>query len=130
MKVYFVGSHSTGKTTLARYVSEQYKVPMITEVARMVLSEKEYKLDTLRHDMDLVDDYQATVFQRQMIEETKYPSFVSDRRLRTVLLILLNILAFCQISSGYPELTPYLNLATDPRRIYFFVRPFQGHPQG
>src|SRR5574337_290016 len=79
MKIYFVGSHSTGKTTCARYVSEQYKLPMITEVARAVLSEKELHLDSLRYDMNLVDDYQTQIFERQLTEEQKYKSFVSDR---------------------------------------------------
>lgn len=79
MKVYFVGSHSTGKTTCARYVSEKYKLPMITEVARAVLSEKELHLDTLRYDMKMVDEYQRAILHRQLDEESKYKSFVSDR---------------------------------------------------
>lgn len=79
MKVYFVGAHSTGKTTLARYVSETYKLPMITEVARAVLSEKELHLDSLRTNLSLVDDYQEQIFNRQIEEEQKHTNFVSDR---------------------------------------------------
>ena len=41
MKVYFVGSHATGKTELARFVSRAYKLPLISEVARAVLAEME-----------------------------------------------------------------------------------------
>ena len=41
MKVYLVGSHSSGKSTLARYISQKYNIPMIVEVARQVLSEQE-----------------------------------------------------------------------------------------
>ena len=33
MRIYFVGSHATGKTTLCRFVSRRYGLPMITEVA-------------------------------------------------------------------------------------------------
>ena len=53
MRIYFVGSHATGKTTMTRYVSRRYGLPMITEVARAVLAELETALDALRTDMDL-----------------------------------------------------------------------------
>ena len=35
-RVYLVGAHSTGKTTLARYIRDHYGLPMISEVARSV----------------------------------------------------------------------------------------------
>ena len=44
MRIYFVGSHATGKTTMTRWVSRRYGLPMITEVARSVLAEKMLKL--------------------------------------------------------------------------------------
>ena len=44
MRIYFVGSHATGKTTLCRYVSRRYGLPMISEVARAVLAEMETAL--------------------------------------------------------------------------------------
>src|SRR5687767_12406645 len=69
MRIYFVGSHATGKTTLCRYVSRRYNLPMITEVARMVLAEMETNLDALRTDVDLVADYQRRVFERQVTVE-------------------------------------------------------------
>jgi len=28
MRIYFVGSHATGKTTMTRYVSRRYGLPM------------------------------------------------------------------------------------------------------
>jgi len=122
MKVYFVGAHSTGKTTCARYVSDKYKLPMITEVARAVLSEKEWQLDNLRHDMDKVDLYQKEVFMRQMQEETKYASFVSDRS--------FDGLAYAaQHSRLLPTLmdpgtlTSYINNLKAPDSFIFFVRP-------
>ena len=54
MRIYFVGSHATGKTTMTRWVSRRYGLPMITEVARGVLSELEMNFESLRTDMDLV----------------------------------------------------------------------------
>src|SRR5262245_43187683 len=80
MRIYFVGSHATGKTTLCRWVSRRYGVQMITEVARAVLAEMESSLDALRTDMDLVAEYQERVFARQVaIEKLHDGRFVSDR---------------------------------------------------
>jgi nicotinamide riboside kinase len=120
MKVYFIGAHSTGKTTCARYVSEQYKLPMITEVARMILSEKELQLDSLRYDMSLVDDYQKQIFYRQLEQEGKHDSFVSDRS--------FDCLAYAaQHSRILPELinSPELKEYIEGLRgqFIFFVRP-------
>jgi nicotinamide riboside kinase len=80
MRIYFVGSHATGKTTLCRYVSRRYGLPMISEVARAVLAEMETGFDALRTDMDLVGEYQERVFARQVaVEKLHEGRFVSDR---------------------------------------------------
>lgn len=80
VRIYFVGSHATGKTTLCRYVSRRYGLPMISEVARAVLAEMETGLDALRTDMDLVAEYQERVFARQVaVEKLHAGRFVSDR---------------------------------------------------
>lgn len=80
MRIYFVGSHATGKTTLCRYISRRYELPMITEVARAVLAEMEASFDSLRTDIDLVAEYQRRVFARQVaVENLHNGNFVSDR---------------------------------------------------
>jgi len=80
VRIYFVGSHATGKTTLCRYVSRRYGLPMISEVARAVLAEMETSLDALRTDMELVEEYQERVFARQVtVEKMHQGRFVSDR---------------------------------------------------
>lgn len=79
MRVYLTGAHSVGKSTLARYISKEYKLPFINEVARAVLSERELSLDSLRTDLDVADDYQETIVMRQIKEEQRYREFVSDR---------------------------------------------------
>lgn len=80
MRIYFVGSHATGKTTLCRHVSRRYGLPMISEVARAVLAEMETGLPALRTDMDLVAEYQERVFARQIAVERLHDGrFVSDR---------------------------------------------------
>ena len=72
MRIYFVGSHATGKTTMTRWVSQTYGLPMITEVARAVLAELETRLETLRTDIDLVNRYQTLVFERQIEVERQH----------------------------------------------------------
>lgn len=122
MKVYFTGAHSSGKSTLCRYVSNKYNVPMITECARMVLSEKELQINTLRFNLDVVDDYQQQVFNRQLEEEKKYSSFVSDRSFDCLAYagnhsrIFVNLL-------NCSELKTYVDTLRSSDVFIFFVRP-------
>lgn len=123
MRIYFVGSHATGKTTLCRFVSQRYGMPMITEVARAVLAEMEASLDRLRTDMDLVSEYQQRVFERQVaIEKLHNGTFVSDR-------------AFDNLAYAAEHTTIVADLLDDTRfrdymkwvaeGVVFYVRP---HP--
>lgn len=122
MKVYFVGAHSTGKTTCARYVSETYKLPMITEVARAVLSEKELHLDSLRYNMDLVDDYQQAIFFRQLAEEQKHTDFVSDRSFDCLAYAAQHTRILASLIAS-DQLEPYLDKLKALDSFIFFVRP-------
>ena len=123
MRIYFVGSHATGKTTLCRYVSRRFGLPMITEVARAVLAEMETGLDALRTDMDLVAEYQERVFARQVaVEQLHDGKFVSDR-------------AFDNLAYVAEHTTNAATMMNDPRfreymswvanGIVFFLRPHQ-----
>lgn len=122
MKVYFVGAHSTGKTTCARYVSEKCKLPMITEVARAVLSEKELHLDSLRYNMDLVDDYQEAIFFRQLAEEQKHKDFVSDRSFDCLAYAAQHTRILPKLLES-AEIEPYIQSLKAPGSFIFFVRP-------
>ncbi|MBL8748372.1 MAG: ATP-binding protein [Planctomycetes bacterium] len=121
LRIYMVGAHATGKTTLARWVRDRYGVPMIAEVARGVLAEMEARLDTLRTDIDLVNRYQREVFQRQIEGEQKIQGpFVSDR-------------AFCNLAYAAHHSTILGDVFRDRRLadymgwvrqgIVFFLRP-------
>jgi nicotinamide riboside kinase len=120
-RIYLVGAHSTGKTTLARWVRDSYGLPMISEVARGVLAEMEAQLDSLRTDVALVNHYQREVFERQLAaEEAQEGSFVSDR-------------AFCNLAYAAQHSTILADIARDPRLaeymekvrtgIVFYLRP-------
>lgn len=121
LRIYFVGAHSTGKTTLARWVRDTYGLPMISEVARGVLAEMEEQLDSMRSRLEVVDRYQAEVFERQITAEAGHiGSFVSDR-------------AFCNLAYAAHHARVLNKLATDPRLasymesvkdgLVFFLRP-------
>lgn len=123
LRIYMVGAHATGKTTLARWVRDRYGIPMIAEVARGVLAEMEAQLDTLRTDIGLVDRYQKEVFARQIEAENKVDGpFVSDR-------------AFCNLAYAAHHATILGDVFRDPRLaeymrwvrggVVFFLRPHQ-----
>lgn len=123
MRIYFVGSHATGKTTLCRYVSRRYGLPMITEVARAVLAEMETSLDSLRTDMDLVAEYQRRVFERQVAVERLQPSgFVSDRAFDNLAYAAEHTTIVADIL-GDPGFTEYMGWVSSG--VVFFLRP---HP--
>ena len=120
-RIYMVGAHSTGKTTLARWVRDAYGLPMISEVARGVLAEMEEQLDSIRSNIDVVDRYQREVFLRQVASEMEQPgSYVSDR-------------SFCNLAYAASHSTILAELAQDPglasymgkvrEGLVFFVRP-------
>jgi predicted ATPase len=123
LKIYFSGPHGAGKSTLARYTAEKHKLVFLSEIAREVLSEKELQVDTLRYDLDIVDNYQKEVFFRQIEGEKKHSTFVSDRS-------ALDAMAYsCAHSRIFPELLAspklqsYLDGLRAPDSIYFFVSP-------
>lgn len=122
MRIYFAGSHSVGKTTLARYTAGKYSLPLLNEVARTILTEKELKLESLRIDLDIVDDYQKSILLRQIEEEKRYTDFVSDRTLDCLAYAAQHSRIFSTLMRSQ-ELEKYIvSLKQKDVRI-FFVRP-------
>jgi len=80
LRIYFVGAHSTGKTTLARWTAKQYDLPLVSEVVRSVLAEREIPLDRLKTQVELHGEVQQEIFERQrQAEERIQGGYVSDR---------------------------------------------------
>lgn len=124
MRIYFVGSHATGKTTMTRWVSRRYGLPMITEVARGVLAELETDFIHLRTDMDQVADYQRKVFERQMAtERLQERGFVSDRAFDNLAYAAEHTTALADIMfhDGGEELRRYMDWVNGG--LVFFMRP-------
>ncbi len=123
MRIYFVGSHATGKTTLCRYVSRRFGLPMITEVARAVLAEMETGFDALRTDMDLVGEYQERVFARQVaVEQMHDGKFVSDRAFDNLAYVAEHTLNAATMMND-PRFRDYMSWVASG--IVFFLRPHQ-----
>jgi nicotinamide riboside kinase len=124
MRIYFVGSHSTGKTTMARYVSRKYGLPMISEMARAVLAELETSLDALRTDPDLVAEYQRRVFDRQVEVERSQPGgFVSDRAFDN-LAYAAEHATICADMMDSAQFRDYMDWVG--QGLVFYVRPHHG----
>ncbi|MFT7670761.1 MAG: putative ATPase [Planctomycetota bacterium] len=120
-RVYLVGAHSTGKTTLARWIRDSYGLPMISEVARGVLAEMEAKLDSLRTDVALVNRYQREVFERQILaEQEQEGSFVSDRAFCNLAYAAQHSTILADIAGG-SRLADYMD--TVRNGLVFYLRP-------
>lgn len=87
VRVAFVGSHASGKSVLARWVSRRWDLPYLAEVARVELAKQaDSNFDRLRLDVDLAGTFQRRVLAAQLDAEeamSKRPDarcgFVSDR---------------------------------------------------
>jgi nicotinamide riboside kinase len=123
MRIYFVGSHATGKTTLCRHVSRRYGLPMISEVARAVLAEMETGLDALRTEMDLVAEYQERVFARQVAVERQHDGrFVSDRAFDNLAYVAEHTTNAAAMMND-ARFRDYMRWVSDG--VVFFLRPHQ-----
>lgn len=125
MRVYFIGAHSTGKTTLARYVAEKYGLPLLNEVARQVLAERELSMEKLRCDMGSVDSFQRDVFLRQMREEAERREFVSDRSFDNLAYAAQHASVLHSVLAD-GKLPQYLDSLRQEDVFLFFVRPSRG----
>jgi len=122
MRIYFVGAHSCGKSTLARYCSETYQLPIITEVARTILAEKELQIETLRTDISVVNSFQKEVFHRQISEEAKLTSFVSDRSFDCLAYAVQHSTIFNKLFNS-DELKKYIESLKKPDAMIFYIKP-------
>lgn len=122
MKIYLAGAHSSGKTTLARYISTKYNLPLITEVARSILAEEEMNLKELRVNLDLVDSYQEKIFQRQIQKEKELKNFVSDRSVDCLAYTAQHSRVLSKIVKS-KEYEDYIESIKSKDSIIFYVKP-------
>jgi len=79
MKIAFVGSFSTGKTTLANLFAREWDYPLLPEVAREVV-ELGFPLD-----QNATAETETLIFLKQWRAESVHDHFVADRSIYDVL---------------------------------------------
>jgi len=79
VKTAFVGSFSTGKTTLANLFAREWDLPLLPEVARQVV-ELGFPLD-----MSATAETETLIFLKQWRAEASHDAFVADRSVYDVL---------------------------------------------
>jgi deoxyadenosine/deoxycytidine kinase len=79
MKIAFVGSFSTGKTTLANLFAKEWDYPLLPEVAREVV-ELGFPLD-----QSATAETETLIFLKQWRAEAVHDHFVADRSIYDVL---------------------------------------------
>lgn len=122
VNVYLCGSHASGKSTLARYIANKYNLPLLTEVARSILSEEETTLKDIRVNIDKANSFQEKVFLRQLEMESKYDCFVSDRSIDCLAYTANHTKVLSKIVK-MPEYIEYIEKLKQKKSIIFFIRP-------
>ena len=79
MKIAFVGSFSTGKTTLANLFAREWDYPLLPEVAREVV-ELGFPLD-----QSATAETETRIFLKQWRAEASHERFIADRSIYDVL---------------------------------------------
>jgi nicotinamide riboside kinase len=81
LRIAITGAHGTGKTTLARALSEKLGLPLIAEQARLVAAEMGVKnCEDLLRNPRLAREFQERVLEEQIRAQLAHPGgFVSDR---------------------------------------------------
>lgn len=79
MKIAFVGSFSTGKTTLANLFAHEWELPLLPEVAREVVA-LGFPLD-----QSATAETETLIFLKQWRAEATHDDFVADRSIYDVL---------------------------------------------
>jgi len=77
MKIALVGTEGTGKTTLAKAVSEKYNIPYVDECARII--SKETGIKVREDNSDKLYEFQIKCLEMKLKEESKYDEFIADR---------------------------------------------------
>lgn len=121
-RVYVVGAHGVGKSTLVRWIGARYGLPVVHEVAREVLSHYPVNFDQLRLDVAAVSRYQREVFAEQAAREAAAgASYVSDRAFDNLAYLAEHGEGLADLAESQ-ECRDYVALVRQARAV-FFVRP-------
>ena len=123
LRIYICGPQSSGKSTLARWISKKYRLPLVTEVVRSVVAEREIQLDQMLADLELAFSVQREIAERQLLSEEKAGErFVSDRAFDHLAYSANHTMRSHEIAQWANN---YLQRVRHEDSIVFFVRPHQ-----
>ncbi len=121
MRVYFLGSHGSGKTDMVKHVAKRYPfLREFSEIARTEQAKSGRTLESLRTDLDGISAFQRRVFLEQMRVERGADDFVSDRAFDNLAYAADNAECLSELLD-LPECTEYLEWVSGG--LLFFVRP-------
>lgn len=78
MKIAFTGASSTGKTTVAKLLSEELEIPFVGSTARELAKKYNYQPEQFKNRKTLIN-FQKEVINIKYQTELKYTTFVTDR---------------------------------------------------
>lgn len=125
MRMYLIGAHSTGKTTILEHILDRYEINAIKETAREIIPKYGGDLEEIRSNLDMTKKFQRDILQQQIEKEkrTNKP-FIADRG--------LDILAyFAEHTKDLSNITKkdyvieYIESYKEDDVITIFVRPHE-----
>ena len=132
-RIWFVGAHAVGKSTLAELTARNYNLPYISEQARIVLAERlQPDFDRLRLDVAETSRYQREVMRRQIATEAQqlHTGYVSDRAFDNLAYAAKHAEGVAAIAR-LPETRRYIRdlcqTVRQRRGVVFFVRPLPSY---
>jgi nicotinamide riboside kinase len=117
-KIAFVGTHSTGKTTLAKLTGEDLKLPIITNVMRNLYSEHEVKNF---EKLSLKDRarFQKLALSKQILLQNDKEAYITDRSVIDMLAYTIQLKCLSDKDLGlYKEIVKIICEKYD--KIFYF----------
>lgn len=123
LKIFLVGAHSTGKTTILEHIYERYNINKIHETAREIIQKYGGSLKDIRCDLELSKRFQRDIIEQQIEKEKRTDNpFIADRGLDIIAYFCEHTLDTSEILSK-DYVREYLNKYKDDESVVFFIRP-------
>ena len=122
MKIYFIGSQSTGKTTLARFFSKYYNIPLLGETIRKVVAREEVSLNKIYNNIDEINRFQMLLLSEQIEIEDQHKSYISDRGFDFII-YAAEYSTITNIIYNQEVFQKYMDRFFDNNTYTFFIRP-------
>jgi len=127
MLIYFIGSHSTGKSTLAEYISKERGVGLQPEIARQEILKNKIDLNALRRNLNELTNFQVDLLNKQIAVETeqfsKSDNMIFDRCGVDVMAYTIEHTIQAEKIFNNIKIKDYLENFKKQKKVVFFLRP-------